>query len=111
MGFCNCPMFCCTYLYVPSSFAIILMGRRELVALLSLSSWCLFVCDCCVANPRGAMGLFAVIVLFLDHYHLLFSGRVHLNLKFLTCVLLICIINHQFVVSKTWENLKLVYEG
>ena len=34
-------MFCCTLLYVHSSFAIILIGKRELVALLSLSSWCL----------------------------------------------------------------------
>ena len=33
-------MFCCALLYVPSSFAIILMGKIELVALLSLSSWC-----------------------------------------------------------------------
>ena len=32
---------CFTLLYVHSSFAIILMGKRELVALLSLSSWCL----------------------------------------------------------------------
>ena len=38
---CNCSMFCCTLLYVHSGFAIILMGKRELVALLSLSSWCL----------------------------------------------------------------------
>ena len=28
--FCNCSMFCCVH----SSFAIILMGKRELVALL-----------------------------------------------------------------------------
>ena len=40
---CNCSMFCCMLLYVHSSFAIILMVRRELVALLSLSSWCLMV--------------------------------------------------------------------
>ena len=40
---CNCSMFCCTLLYVPSSFAIILVGKRELVALLSLSSWCLVI--------------------------------------------------------------------
>ena len=40
-GFCNCFMFCCALLYVYSSFAIILMGKRELVALLGLSSWCL----------------------------------------------------------------------
>ena len=36
-------MFCCTLLYVHSSFAIILMGKRELVALLSLSSCCLMI--------------------------------------------------------------------
>ena len=41
MGVCNCSMFCCTLLYVHSSFAIILMGKRELVALLILSLWCL----------------------------------------------------------------------
>ena len=39
MGVCNCSMFCCMLLYVPSSFAIILKGKRELVALLSLYSW------------------------------------------------------------------------
>ena len=38
MGVCNCSMFCCTLLYVHSSIAIILMGKRELVALLNLSS-------------------------------------------------------------------------
>ena len=53
MGVCNCSMFCCTLLYVHSSTAIILMGKRELVALLYLSSWCL-------ALPRRATGLSAV---------------------------------------------------
>ena len=43
VGVCNCFLFCCTLFYVHSSFAIILMGKRELVALLSLSSWCLVV--------------------------------------------------------------------
>ena len=43
VGVCNCSLLCCTLLYVPSSFAIILMGKRELVASLSLSSWCLVV--------------------------------------------------------------------
>ena len=51
-------MFCCTLLYIHSSIAIILMGKRELVALLSLSF--LVSCDGCVALPRGAMGLSAV---------------------------------------------------
>ena len=41
VGVFNCSMFCSTLLYAHSSFAIILMGKRELVALLSLSSWCL----------------------------------------------------------------------
>ena len=43
VGFCNCSMFCCALLCVRSSLAIILMGKRELVALLSLSSWCLVI--------------------------------------------------------------------
>ena len=30
-GVCNCSMFCCTLLYVHFSFAIILMGKRELL--------------------------------------------------------------------------------
>ena len=51
-------MFCCTLLYVHSSIAIILMGKRELIVLLGLSSWCLVVVV--VALPRGATGLSAV---------------------------------------------------
>ena len=51
-------MFCCTLLYVHSSIAIILMVKRELVALLNLSSWCLVMV--LEAFPRGAMGLSAV---------------------------------------------------
>ena len=43
VGVCNCSMFCCTLLYVHFSFAIILLGKRELVALLILSSWCLVI--------------------------------------------------------------------
>ena len=41
VGVFDCSMFCCTLLNVHSSIAIILMGKRELVALLNLSSWCL----------------------------------------------------------------------
>ena len=43
MGFCNCSMFCCALLYVHSSFAIFLMGKSEMVSLLSLSSCCLVI--------------------------------------------------------------------
>ena len=38
VGVYNYPMSCCTLLYVHSSFAITLMGNRELVVVLSLSS-------------------------------------------------------------------------
>ena len=43
VGFCNCSLFCCRLLCIHSSFAIISMGKRELVVLLCLSSWCLMI--------------------------------------------------------------------
>ena len=72
VGVCNCSMFWCTLLYVHSSFAIILMGKRELVALLSLSSWCLMVVVWhFLAMPCVCLQF--VIVVFPDHTHY-FSG-------------------------------------
>ena len=71
VGVCNCSMFCCTLLYVHSSVAIILMGKRELIALLNLSSWCLVMVErLFLAVPRGCLQF--VIVVFPDHTHLLF---------------------------------------
>ena len=71
MGVCNCSLFCCMLLYVHSSIAIILMGKRELVALLNLSSWCLLMVErLFIAVPWGC--LWFVIVVFPDHTHLLF---------------------------------------
>ena len=68
---CNCSMFCCTLLYVHSSIAIILMGKRELVALLNWSSLCLVMVErLFLAVSRGC--LWFVIVVFPDHTHLLF---------------------------------------
>ena len=64
-------MFCCTLFYVHSSIAIILMGKRELIALLNLSSWCLVMVErLFLAVPRGCLQF--VIVVFPDHTHLLF---------------------------------------
>ena len=64
-------MFCCTLLCVHSSFAIILMGKREVVALVSLSSWCLvIVVWLFLAVPCVCLQF--VIVVFPDHIHLLF---------------------------------------
>ena len=47
------------------------MGKRELVALLHLSSWCLVIVErLFLAVPRGCLRF--VIVVFPDHTHLLF---------------------------------------
>ena len=71
MGVCNCSVFCCTLLCVHSSIAIILVGKRELVALLYLSSWCLVMVErLFLAVSRGCLRF--VIVAFPDHTHLLF---------------------------------------
>ena len=73
VGLCYFSMFCSALLCVHSSFAIISMGKRELVALLCLSSWCLmivvwlFLTMLCVC-------LQFLIVVFPDHTHLLFLG-------------------------------------
>ena len=67
-------MFCCTLLYVHSSIAIILMRKRELIALLNLSSWCLVMVErLFLAVPRGCLQF--VIVVFPDHTHLLFLQK------------------------------------
>ena len=63
VGFCNCSMFCCTFLYVPSSF-----GEERAGCLLSLSSWCLvIVVWLFLAMPWVCLQF--VIVLFPDHTH------------------------------------------
>ena len=71
MGVCNCSMFCCTLLYVHSSIAIILMGKRELVTLHNLSSWCLVMVEWLFLTVPWGYLLF-VIVVFPDHTRLLF---------------------------------------
>ena len=77
---CNCSMFCCTLLYVHSSIAIILMGKRELVALLHLSPWCLVMVEWLfLAVPWGCLQF--VIVAFPDHTHLLFLLSVTITCK------------------------------
>ena len=68
VGVCNCSMFCCTLLYVHSSIAIILMEKRELVALLTLSFCCLvIVVWLFLAVPWVCLQF--VIVVFPDHTH------------------------------------------
>ena len=68
MGFCNCSTFCCALLCADSSFAIILMGKRELVALLGLCTWCLMIVVLLfLAVPWVCLQF--VIVVFPDRTH------------------------------------------
>ena len=93
VGVCNCSMFCCTLLYVHSSIAIILMGKRELSALLNLSSWCLVMVErLFLAVPRGCLQF--VIVVFPDHTHLLFLLLLIVIpiVKFCNCSMFCCVL-------------------
>ena len=59
------------------------MGKRELVALLSLSSWCLVMVErLFLAVPQGCLQF--VIVVFPDHTHLLFVGGIFIFIQILT---------------------------
>ena len=78
-------MFCCTLLYVHSSIAIILIGKRELVALLNLSPWCLVIVEWLfLAVPWGCLQF--VIVVFPDHTHLLYLNTLYdRNVLLISC--------------------------
>ena len=78
VGVYNCSMF-----YVLSSIAIILMGKRQLVALLNLSSWFLVMVEWLfLAVPWGCLQF--VIVVFPEHTHLLFLTLFYKRLFFLS---------------------------
>ena len=103
-------MFCCTLLYVHSSIAIILMGKRELIALLGLSSWCLvMVGRLFLTVPRGCLQF--VIVVFPDHTHyfLLYQTlwKIPLGLKRLKQITLV----HRSRIKKSIERkiVKIIY--
>ena len=94
-------MFCCMLLNVHSSFAIILMGKRELVDSLSLSSRCLAVVVWLfLAVPWVCLQF--VIVVFPDHTHFL---KLVSTTKPICCLYLVlfgskkspCIHSNQFV--------------
>ena len=92
MGVCNCSMFCCMLLYVHSSIAIILMGKRELIALLNLSSWCLVMVErLFLAVPRGC--LLFVIVVFPDHTYYIYHKTVKKFLSVYGKAYMFCIRN------------------
>ena len=69
---------CCALLYAHSSFAIILMGKRELVALLCLSSWCrVIVARLFLTMQRVCLQF--VSVTFPDHTLTIFDIMVNSN--------------------------------
>ena len=79
--------------------AVILMGKREPVALLCLSSWCLVIVVVVLWLFLTVLwdGLQCVIVVFPDHTHLLFYGFVikcqgqkYLNFTFMAYNAKIC---------------------
>ena len=74
-------MFCCTLLYVYSSFAIIFVGKRELVALLRLSYWCLVMVVWLFLAVSWVCLQFVILV-FPGHTHLLFLIIRGMILKF-----------------------------
>ena len=64
-----CIVLCIVLRYFMS--ILVLMGKKELIALLNLSSWCLMMVErLFLAVPRGSLQF--VIVVFPDHTHLLF---------------------------------------
>ena len=106
MGVCNCSMFCCTLLYVHFSIAIILMGKRELIALLNLSSWCLVMVERLFLTVSWGCLQF-VIVEFPDHTHLLLF--VNKNVERKNCkYVLTHQFYHMFWVLKTIVSLRRV---
>ena len=67
VGVCNCSFFCCTLLYVHSNIAIILMGKKELVTLLYLSSWCIMMVErLFLMVPLGCLRFVIVVPLIED---------------------------------------------
>ena len=77
MGLYNCSMFCCVLLCVHSSFAIILMGKRELV----LSS-CSLVIVVWLFLTVSRICLQFVIVVFPHHAHYFSCEAKKINVLF-----------------------------
>ena len=104
MEVCSCSMFCYTFRYVHSSIAISLMGKRELVALLNLSSWCLLTVEgLFVAMSWGCLRF--VIVVFPDHTHLLFLWQKALcQCRHRWWKLDLLFWAHQWVSNKIWAT-------
>ena len=70
MRLSNCSVFFCALHCVNSSFVVILMGKRKLIALLCLFFWCLVIVVWFYFTlPRVYVQF--MIVVFPDYIHLL----------------------------------------
>ena len=78
VGFCNSSMFCCALLCVHTSFAIILMGRRELVALIfPLVSR--YRCEALLHGPRVCLQFVIVVLSYHTHILIFTEAKVPMN--------------------------------
>ena len=80
----------CYFMSILYSIVIILMWKRDLVALLNLSSWCLVMVErLFLAVPWGCLRF--VIVVFPNHTHLLFGIVVikPINIILSNCIIII----------------------
>ena len=78
----NCSMFCCVLLCVHSSFVIIVMEKREMVALLCLSFWCfVIVVWLLLTMPRVLSAVCDVV--FPDYTHLLMLPSAVMQIYFM----------------------------
>ena len=106
MGVCNCSMFCYALRYVHSSIAIILMGKRELAALLYLSSWCLVMVKWLFVMVSWGCLRF-VIVVFPDHTHYFSYDVAHIIHMYVLCMMVCIILNNTIhVVEPRWKKKK-----
>ena len=77
------------------------MGKRELVALLYLSSWCLVMVErLFLAVPWGCLRF--VIVVFPDHTHLLFLAHTFFTFFFVDKInIILCILKGNLKNSRS----------
>ena len=84
-----------------NNIAIIMMRKRELIALLNLSSRCLVMVErLFLAVPRGCLQF--VIVVFPDHTHLLFWPKATVLINFDCAIILYYVFN---LKRRRWSDL------
>ena len=117
VGFCICSLFCCSLLCVISSFTIILVGKRGLLALPCLSSCCLvIVIVLWLFLTVPWVGVQCVIVVFPDHTHLgdnciqhfLWEGISQMEILNMVNPILILYCASRFIMTPVFANYSLM---